>query len=300
MGDAKTVAVMTESANAPRFNPGPLCLDAGDFRHRLDFLKSQARAVRRWTIAVSGHAGTGQVGPALATVDLLTALYFHTLRVNPVLPTWIERDRFILSRGDVTAALYATLAARGFSRAETLWTYMQNGSLLTAQATATVAGVELSTGVPGHGLPVGVGMALAAKRYQTEYRAFVMLSRADCDEGATWEAALVAARLDLDNLIAVVDEDHADAAGAKHETAHGIALEAQWRSVGWNVKEVDGHDLGAICGGLDHLNLHAGRPGVLIAKTTSGKGVSFMEGRPEWRDPVPSAEDVAKALEELS
>ncbi|MDE3156997.1 MAG: transketolase [Acidobacteriota bacterium] len=289
---------MPTRANVPQVNPGPLCLDAGEFRHRLDFLKAQARAIRRWTVAAAGHAPAPAAAP-LASVDLLTALYFHTLRVNPVLPSWIERDRFILGKGDVTPALYATLAARGFLRTDALRSDQQNSTALAARATTAVAGVELSTGWSGLGLSVAVGMAMAAQRYQTEYRALVMLSRQDGQAGATWEAASVAARLDLDNLIVVV-EDTRLADGAARPISHGIATDAQWRSFGWNVHEVDGHDLGAICGGLDHLNLHAGRPGVLIARTLSGKGVSFMEGRADWCDRVPSADDVAAAVQELS
>jgi transketolase len=291
---------MAGEPDAPPYETGPLCLDAGDFHHRLDFLKAQARAIRRWTVAMSGHAHTGHVGSSLSVVDLLTALYFHTLRVNPVLPSWLERDRFIMSKGHAAAGLYATLAARGFSRADTLWTYLNNDSPLAAHISTKVPGVELATGSLGHGLPVAIGVALAAKRFEVEHRTFVMLSDAECQEGSTWEAALAASQFGLDNLIAVVDQNGMQALGATRDIMNLDPMAAKWQAFGWNIREVDGHDMSAVCGALDHLNQHVGKPGVLIARTTIGKGVSFMEGRLEWHYLPPSDEDVAKAMEELS
>lgn len=281
-------------------DPGVLCLDAADFRHRLAFLRAQATAIRRWTIALAGHPGADHIDQALSTVDLLTTLYFHVLRVNPTLPAWVERDRFLVSSGDITTALYATLGARGFIRAEELRTFLADGSRLTGRPSAAVPGVELSIGSPGDALAVGIGLSLAARRFQTEWRTFVMLAEEDCADGQTWDAALAAVRLRVDTLIAVVNDSAPAPADHPRERGRVERLVAKWESFGWSVQEVDGHDIGALSGAFEHFARLSEQPGVIIARTTLGKGVGFIEQDPARQHLILMAADVERALKELA
>ncbi len=287
---------MTDSANAPVVDPGPLCLDAGDFRHRIDFLKAQANAIRRWTVALAAEAGDEAVAEALSVVDLLTALYFHTLRVNPVLPSWVERDRFLLGLQGASNALRATLGARAFVRAETLWASFceLDGDSSSAPRQAAVHGVELSTSLPDHALAVGIGTALAAKRFGVDWRAFVMGSSRESRPTALRQAAVEAAGLELDNLVAI-DCASIDGSGG----IQGEPPAAKWQRFGWIPHEVDGRDVGAICGVFERLVHHSGRPGVVIVHTTPGQGVSFMEGRHEWQRRALTNAEASQALGEL-
>lgn len=290
----------TASTNGAEVDPGLLCLDAGDFRQRLMFLRAQANAIRRWTIALAGRAGAPHVGQALSAVDLLTALYFHVLRVNPLLPTWVERDRVLVSSGDIASGLYATLGARGFLRLEEVQSFLADGSRLAGRPVAAVPGVEVSTGSPGHALAIGIGLALAARRFEAEWRTFVLLSDAECADGATWEAAGAATHLRLDSLIALVNDSGLLPSGRTRDLASVERQVAKWESFGWSVQEVDGHDVGAICGAFEHFARLSEQPGVIIAHTTSGKGVSFMEDQAAWQRMAPAPDEVRRALKELA
>lgn len=281
------------------YDPGRLQIDPKEFPDELSFLCAQAKAARRWVIAISGHAKTGHVGSALSTVDLLTALYFRTLHLDPSRPRWEERDRFILSKGHAASGVYTTLAARGFFPVKELWEYLSDGSAFTAHVNTKVPGVELSTGSLGHGLPVGVGLAFAAKRCGAPWRTFVMLSDGECNEGSTWEAVLAAGNLRLDNLTALVDYNKMQALGPTHVVMELEPFAMKWRSFRWATREIDGHDMGAICTALASVPFEIGKPNAVIAHTLMGKGVSFMEGMLEWHYLAPSSEQVALALQEL-
>jgi transketolase len=286
--------------DTPRqWDPGPLALQPASFASHTQFLEAQARAIRRWVVAMSGYARVGHVGSALSVVDVLTALYFHALHVDPRQPDQAGRDRLILSKGHAAAALYATLAARGFMPRERLWEYLTEGSALAGHVVTTLPGIEWSTGSLGHGLPVGAGMALGARRAASTWRVFVVMSDGECDEGSVWEAALIAGARHLDNLVAIIDGNHLQALGHTDDVLPLEPLAAKWRSFGWGVTDLDGHDMRALSQALDALPIEANKPSVIIARTVGGKGVSFMEDRIEWHYLTPTIAQVTQALEEL-
>jgi transketolase len=280
-------------------DPGPLTLPPAAFESHQRFLEAQARAIRRWIVAMSGHARTGHVGSSLCVVDVLTALYFHALRVDALQPDLAGRDRLILSKGHAASALYATLAARGFLPHDTLWEYLTQGSELAGHVVAAVPGIEWSTGSLGHGLPVGVGMAMAARRAAATWRTFIVMSDGECDEGSVWEAALAAGALHLDNLVAIIDCNHLQALGRTRDVLPMEPFAAKWRGFNWSVSDIDGHDMHALTATLDALPIEAGKPSVILARTVGGKGVSFMEDRIEWHYLTPTIAQVTQALEEL-
>ena len=206
-----------------------------------------AYTIRAHVLRMSHHAHSSHVGTALSMTDLLAVLYGNALRVKPAEPDWPDRDRFILSKGHGCAALYAVLGERGFFPKECLESYGQDGSRLVEHVTHhDVPGVEASTGSLGHGLPIGCGMALVGKRGSRPYRVFVMLSDGECDEGATWEAALFAPHHRLDNLVAIIDYNKLQAFGKVKEVLDLKPLADKWRAFNWAVQEIDGHDFGQI------------------------------------------------------
>jgi transketolase len=246
------------------------------------------------------RANASHIGTCLSMADLLAVLYTSVLRVDPAQPTWPLRDRFILSKGHGAAALYAVLAERGFFPREWLDTYGADGTRLAGHVSHSgVPGVELSTGSLGHGLSVGCGMALAAKADGRPSRVFVLLSDGECDEGSTWEAVLFAPHHRLDNLVAIVDFNKIQSFGTVKEVLDLHPFADKWRAFGWETREIDGHDLGAIEGVLGNLPLGEGKPTALIAHTVKGKGVGFMEGQLAWHYKSPNAEQLARALEEI-
>lgn len=233
-------------------------------------------------------------------VDLLAVLYFSTLRIDPPRSDWKDRDRFILSKGHGAAAIYATLAHRGFFPVDRLSTYCADGTFLAGHVTHHgVPGVEVSTGSLGHGLPIGCGMALAGLRARQSYRVFVLLSDGECDEGSTWEAALFAPHHKLDNLVAIIDYNKIQSFGRVKDVLDLEPLADKWRSFGWSVCEVNGHDHTQIHHALEHVPLELGRPSAVIAHTVKGKGVRFMEDDLLWHYRPPDAKQLAQALAEL-
>ena len=231
--------------------------------------------------------------------DLIACLYWNTLRIDPAHPTWPERDRFLLSKGHGAAILYAALAERGFFPVSELASYCQNGSRLTGHATSGVPGVELSSGSLGHGLPVGCGIALAAKRGKLPFRTFVLLSDGELDEGSNWEAILFAPQHQLDNLVAIVDYNKIQSFGSVKDVLDLDPLADKFRAFRWAVKEVDGHNMQELTEVFRSLPLESGRPTVIIAHTVKGKGVGFMEDQLAWHYKSPTDEQVEIALKEL-
>jgi transketolase len=231
--------------------------------------------------------------------DLVACLYWNTLRIDPTDPAWPERDRFILSKGHGAAILYAALAERGFFPVSELDSYCQSGSRLTGHATSGVPGVELSSGSLGHGLPVGCGIALAAKRGKLPFRTFVLLSDGELDEGSNWEAILFAPQHQLDNLVAIVDYNKIQSFGSVKDVLDLDPLADKFRAFRWAVKEVDGHNMQELAETFRSLPLETGRPTVIIAHTVKGKGISFMEDQLAWHYKSPTAEQVEIALKEL-
>jgi len=256
-----------------------------------------ARRIRVHSLHMVYRARSSHIGSCLSVADLLAVLYGSVLRVDPGNPSWNARDRLLMSKGHASAALYAALAERGFFPSDWLETFYQNGTRLAGHVTHTgVPGVEASTGSLGHGLSLACGMALAGKWEAQSYRVFCLLSDGECDEGSVWEAALFAAHHRLDNLVAVVDYNKIQSLGRVEEVLGLEPFAAKWESFGWALREIDGHDLGAIqesCGGVP---FSSGRPSCILAHTVKGKGVAFMEDKLLWHYRSPNEEEFRLAL----
>jgi transketolase len=246
------------------------------------------------------RAKASHIGSALSICDIVAVLYAQILKLDPGYPAAKERDRFILSKGHACVAVYAALAEVGFFSIDDLLSYGHDHSVLMNHISHKVAGVEFSTGSLGHGLPFGAGKALTAKRLNHEWRTMVLLSDGELGEGSNWEAMMFAAHHQLDNLVAIVDYNKLQSLTTVDKTLRVEPLADKARAFGWAVREVDGHDHVALRDLLSHIPWEAGKPSFLIAHTTKGKGVSFMENSVDWHYKSPSADQLAKALGELS
>lgn len=262
----------------------------------------RARELRARIIETSCRSGTPHLGSCLSCVDILVALYFHILRHDPADPTAPGRDRFILSKGHAVPALFQVLAEAGFFPSALLADYGRIGSPFGEHppAPGKIPGIEAATGSLGHGLPIGVGMALAARLSGRQSRVFVLLGDGECNEGSVWEAALLAAGQALGNLTVVVDYNKWQGTGRSNEILALAPLAEKWRAFGWAASEVDGHDLGAVCAALARSEDADGTPPrAIIAHTVKGKGVSFMEDDNNWHYRIPTEAEVAEAKREL-
>ena len=257
-----------------------------------------ARRVRAAVVRMAHEGKAPHVGSALSSVDLLVALYFSVMKNDPVEPAAPERDRFVLSKGHGCTAHYAALAERGYFPSSVLSEYARDGGRLAEHPSrASVPGIDVATGSLGHGLPIAAGMALAAKMRGEKHRTFAMLSDAECFEGSVWEAALFASARRLDNLVAIVDFNRWSAMARTDTVLEPLAV--KWTAFGWLAMEIDGHNFREIVEALASVPAVSGRPTAIIARTVKGKGVSFMEDDLEWHYRPPSAEDLARALEEI-
>jgi transketolase len=252
------------------------------------------------------HAQAGHLGGPLSAADILVALYFDVLRIDPARPDWPERDRFILSKGHSSIVLYVVLAQRGYFPVEELSTFDAIDSRLQGHPDMTaLPGLEMSTGSLGQGLSPGVGMAIGARRRGMDFRTYVMLGDGELQEGQVWEAAFVAARYGLDNLVAIVDHNRLPQYSWPNAGGEGVLLPqpeipARWAAFGWRVLEMDGHNMDEIVETLRHAHEGAGgKPTVVVAHTVKGKGVSFMENAFAWHAKPLSPEQRDAALREL-
>ncbi len=258
--------------------------------------------IRRHGLEMTHISRGSHIGAIFSVAEVMAVLYTGVMNVNPADPKMPERDRLILSKGHAGASVYAALAERGFFPVEELSTHYANGSRLSGHVSHKgVPGVEFSTGSLGHGLSVAAGMALGGKKDQADWRVFCVMGDGECDEGSVWEAALQAHQYKLDNLIAVVDHNRMQSLDFCENT---IALEPftdKWRAFGWNVLQVDGHDVAALQAAFAQAkaNRGTGKPTVIIAETTKGKGVSFMENDILWHYRTPQGEEYDAALKEL-
>ena len=258
--------------------------------------------IRRHGLEMTHLSRGSHIGAIFSVAEIMAVLYTGVMNVNPADPAMPDRDRLILSKGHAGAAVYAAQAERGFFPVEELKTHYANGSRLSGHVSHKgVPGVEFSTGSLGHGLAVGAGMALGAKMDKAPWRTYVILGDGECDEGSVWEAALQAHQYGLDNLIAVVDHNRMQSLDFCEKT---IALEPfadKWRDFGWQVQVVDGHDVTALQEAFARAKdgLGGGKPSVIIAETTKGKGVSFMENDILWHYRTPQGEEYDAALKEL-
>lgn len=259
-----------------------------------------ARRIRRHAVEMTHLGKSSHVGSVLSMADIIAVLYGQVMRVEPANPHWASRDRFILSKGHAGAGIYAALAECGFFPMEKLRTHYQDGSDLSGHVSHKgIPGVEFSTGSLGHGLPVAAGMAKAGQLDGASHRVFVVLSDGECDEGSNWEAVLFAAHHKLNNLVVIVDSNKIQSLAPVAET---LALEPfadKWLSFGWDVCEVDGHDHEALLSALSVRSGFETRPLCVLAHTTKGKGVSFMENSVLWHYRTPQGDEYASACREL-
>jgi transketolase len=255
--------------------------------------------IRRHALAMVSEARASHIGSALSIADIVAVLYSKILLIDSLRPVLPTRDRFILSKGHACVAVYAALAGNGFFPISELETYGQDHSNLMNHISHKVPGVEFSSGALGHGLPFGVGKALAAKRQKADWRTFVLLSDGEMDEGSNWEALMFAAHHKLDNLVAIIDYNKLQSLTTVAKTLGLEPLAAKLQAFGWAVQEVDGHDHEQLSKALSSVPWEAGKPSIIIAHTVKGKGVSFMENQVEWHYRSPSSEQLAQALAEL-
>lgn len=244
-------------------------------------------------------AKAGHTGGSLSCVDILNVLYNSVLNVSPENFTSPDRDRYIQSKGHCVEALYVVLADKGFFPEDDLNTLCQYKSHYIGHPTRKVHGVEQNTGALGHGLPISVGTALAAKMDDKAYHVFTLLGDGELPEGSNWEAALTAAHYKLDNLCAIIDNNKLQITGANADVCNTYPIDSKFESFGWAVKEVDGHDINALKEAFAALPFEKGKPSLIIAHTIKGKGVSFMENSVKWHHGVPDKEQYEIAIAEL-
>ncbi|NPV08572.1 MAG: transketolase [Anaerolineae bacterium] len=264
-------------------------------------LEERARQLRCDVLQMVYDAGSGHPGGSLSAAEIIAALYFQRLRLDPNRPDCPERDRFILSKGHAAPTLYAALARRGFFPVEELCTLRQLDSRLQGHPDRLkTPGVEMTSGALGHGVAIGAGLALAARRAGQTWRTYVLLGDGEVQAGVVWEGALIAAKYGLSHLTCILDQNDVQLDGPVHEILPLEPLVDKWRAFGWATVEIDGHNVRQILEALDlAANIHD-RPTMIVAHTTKGRGCSFMEGKSAWHGRVPSAEELACALEELN
>ena len=283
--------------------PVPAAVDVAEIAR----LEEVARQIRLAIVRTVNHSRAGHLGGPLSAADILAALYFHVMRIRPDEPAWPDRDRFILSKGHSSVGLYAALALRGYFPVEELATFDAAHSRLQGHPDMTrLPGLDMSSGSLGMGISAGVGMALGARLTGRDVRTYVMLGDGECQEGEVWEAAMSAARYGLDSLIAIVDHNKLQQYGWPGDGPDGRTppqapgeLVAKWSAFGWRVLELDGHDMEKILQALEEAAHGDGRPTVLIAHTTKGKGVSFMEGHYFWHTRAIKPDEFAIAMADL-
>jgi transketolase len=264
-------------------------------------LESISREIRARIIETSARAGIPHLGSCLSCVDILVAMYFSVLNIDQKKPRDPARDRFILSKGHGAPALFQVLAKRGFFPESKLDTYGEDGGIFAEHPPTPdhLAGIEAATGSLGHGLPIGLGMALASRIQEHQYRVYAVLSDGECNEGSVWESAMLASAQSVNNLCVLIDFNKWQATGRSREVMFLDPLIDKWRAFGWNTLEIDGHDMNAILDALGKFPASNGRPTAVVAHTVKGKGVSFMEDDNNWHYRIPTAEEVLLAKREL-
>lgn len=263
-------------------------------------LKKIACDIRIDIIKETYYAGSGHPGGSLSAADILTVLYFHEMNIKPDEPKMEDRDKFILSKGHATPVLYATLAHRGFFPKEELITFRKLGSMLQGHPDMRkVPGVEMSTGSLGQGFSSSVGMAMANKLNQSPARVYALLGDGELQEGIIWEAALASAHYKLDNLTAIIDWNGLQIDGKNDEVIKVAPIDEKFKSFGFHVINIDGHNMEEIVNALMEARESKGKPTAIIAKTTKGKGVCFMEDNPGWHGKAPNDEEAKSAVTEL-
>ena len=266
----------------------------------IEYLEKKAKEIRRTVVEMIYKAKSGHIGGSLSSVDILVTLYYRILRVDPKRPDWPDRDRFILSKGHSVEGYYAILADLGFIEPEELDTYCRFNSCLTGHPTVKVTGVEANTGSLGHGLSIGVGMALAGKIDKKDYKVYVLMGDGEQAEGSVWEASMCASHYKLDNLVGIVDRNKLQIGGSTEYVMSLEDLSAKWKAFGWKVIEVDGHSIRELIEVFESIPISPDKPTLIVAHTVKGKGVSFIENRAEWHHKIPNNEEFLEMVKELS
>ncbi len=263
-------------------------------------LALQAEINRKRLIDIVYAAHAGHIGGDLSCLNVLTALYFDVMNVSPEKVNDPDRDRFILSKGHCVEALYVTLESKGFMQPGVLDTLGQYGSILSGHPTIEVPGIEVNTGALGHGLSIGVGMAIAAKMDGRPYHTYVVMGDGEQGEGSIYEAAMAANQYHLDNLVAIIDRNHLQISGNTEDVMALDDIKERWSAFGWDVKRMNGDDMADIIRTFSEINYNNCKPHLLISETTKGKGISFMENKASWHHGVPTEEQHAQAVEEIT
>lgn len=258
-----------------------------------------AEKSRKRLLEIICSAKAGHTGGDLSCLNVLTALYFHTLNVSSENLKDPDRDRFILSKGHCVEALFVTLEAKGILKKEVLDTLGQFGSPLGGHPTVNVPGIEVNSGALGHGLSIGVGMALAAKMDGKAYKTFVLMGDGEQGEGSIYEAAMAGHQYKLDNLVAIIDRNHLQISGNTEDVMAIDNIVEKWTAFGWDVVKMDGDSMEEILRTFDSMDFACGKPHLVVSETTKGKGVSYMENIAKWHHGVPTAEQYAQAISEI-
>lgn len=266
----------------------------------IEELKNQAKEIRKDILRMVNKASSGHPGGSLSATDVVTALYFNVMSVDPENPKWEDRDRFILSKGHAAPVLYAALAEQGFFPKEDIDHLREMGQHLQGHPDMKgTPGVDMTTGSLGQGISAAVGMALAGKLDKKDYTVFTVLGDGEIQEGQVWEATMSAAHYKLDNLVGILDNNRVQLVGRVEEIMEVQNAADKFKAFGWHVIEIDGHDMEAVLNALKEAKDYQGKPVMIVANTIKGKGVSFMEDTAAWHGNAPGEEDLQKALVEL-
>jgi transketolase len=263
-------------------------------------LDHTANSIRKMVLKMVYKAQSGHLGGSFSSAEIVTALYFSAMRIDPENPAWPDRDRLVPSKGHCAPSIYAALVLRGVIAPETLDDLRQTGCLLQGHpCMKTVPGIDISTGSLGHGLSLGLGMALGARLKKKDFHVYVLLGDGELNEGQNWEAAMAASKHRLPNITAIVDRNRVQLDGPTEDIMPLEPLAGKWQAFNWNVLKVDGHDVEGVVTALRRAKAHTQGPVVIIAETVKGKGVSFMENSHLWHGRPPNREEFEKALSEL-
>ena len=263
-------------------------------------LELQSERNRKRLVEIVYKAKAGHIGGDLSCLNVLTALYYEIMRVDAGNPKWPARDRFIMSKGHCVEALYVTLESKGFISSEVVDTLGHFGSILSGHPTIDVPGIEVNSGALGHGLSIGVGMALAAKMNGADYNTYVLMGDGEQGEGSIYEAAMAAHQYKLGNLVAIIDRNRLQISGDTEQVMALESIVARWSAFGWDVVEMNGDEMSDIVSKLSSIDYASSAPHLIVSHTTKGKGVSYMENKASWHHGVPNEEQYQQAMREIS
>ncbi len=267
---------------------------------KVEELKKIAYQIRRMVVEMVFKAQSGHLGGSLSVAEIISVLYFNELRIDPNYPDWPDRDRFVPSKGHCAPAIYSALALKGFIGSDCLATLRQVDCILQGHPCMnSTTGIDMSTGSLGHGLSVGIGMALGGKIKRKNFSVYVLLGDGELNEGEVWEAAMTGAKLSLSNLIAIVDRNRIQLDGPTEQIMPLEPLTQKWKSFNWNTISIDGHNVEEILNSIKWAKSNHDGPSIIIANTVKGKGVSFMENTHKWHGKPPTREEYELAIKEL-